>query len=162
MKPIVSKPARIGALTLAISLAATAYAADDQSIPDDTLGLSKTSVYDVPAPEIVVYSDKSVGTVGRRAPRSYPTAPPMIPHTIQDMVPITRESNLCRDCHAQPGLIGARLEPGMPVPVPKSHYVNFKRGQLHQGRHTCTQCHAPQADVKLLVDSMFGHKAARR
>jgi cytochrome c-type protein NapB len=150
----------LGVLLAAMALPAAAV--EDQAIPDDALGLSKTSVYDVPDPAVFEYSTKDVGTVGKRAARSYNSAPPMIPHSIEGMVPITREANACKDCHAQPELIGQKLTQGVPVAVPASHYVDLKAGQLYLGRYNCTQCHAPQANVKLLVESTFDRKAKKR
>ena len=150
-----------GAVLVALGLSLPAMAVQDVAIPDDQLGLSKTSVYDVPDPEVVTYGAQDPGTVGKRAVRSYNTAPPMIPHTTKDMVPITRESNLCKDCHVQPDMIGQKIEPGIPVPAPVSHYVNVKKGDLHMGRYNCTQCHREQAEVKLLVESVFDKKARK-
>jgi nitrate reductase (cytochrome), electron transfer subunit len=140
---------------LASLLSLPASAVQDQSIPDDTLGLSKTSVFDVPDPAVTVYGNAEVGSVGKRSERSYMSAPPMIPHTTKDMVPITRDSNLCKDCHVQPDLIGQKITKGLPVPAPVSHYVNVKEGQLYMGRWNCTQCHREQAKVNLLVKSTF-------
>ena len=140
---------------LASLFSLSAYAVQDQAIPDDSLGLSKTSVFDVPDPEVVVYGNQDAGTVGKRAERSYWTAPPMIPHTTKDMVPITRDTNLCKDCHVQPALIGQKITKGLPVPAPESHYVNVKEGELYMGRWNCTQCHREQAKVKPLVVNTF-------
>ncbi|TCJ16522.1 hypothetical protein EZJ19_04900 [Parasulfuritortus cantonensis] len=151
-----------GALVAAMALSLPAAAVQDQAIPEDDLGLSKASVYDTPEPAAFEYGDKDAGTVGKRAARSYNTAPPMIPHTTKDMVPITRDSNLCKDCHVQPDMIGQKITPGIPVPVPASHYVDVKKGELYMGRWNCIQCHRPQADVKLLVESVFDKKAAHK
>lgn len=140
---------------LASLLSLSAYAVQDQAIPDDAIGLSKTSVYDTPDPAVVEYGNADAGTVGKGAERSYMTAPPMIPHTTKDMVPITRDTNLCKDCHVQPALIGQKIVKGLPVPAPASHYVNVKEGQLYMGRWNCTQCHRPQAKVDVLVKSTF-------
>lgn len=156
------KSTLLGAVLAAMTLALPAAAVQDQAIPDEDLGLSKTSVYDSPAPAPFEYGDKDAGTVGKRVVRSYNTAPPMIPHTTKDMVPITRDFNLCKDCHVQPDLIGTKITAGMPVPAPASHYVDVKKGELYMGRWNCTQCHRPQADVKLLVDSVFDKKVAHK
>ncbi len=127
--------------------------ATDVQIADSQLGLSKTSVEDVPVPDVFTYSTTDPGT-NERAERSYMTAPPMITHSIQDMVPIHQDSNLCKDCHVQPDLIGKPVEKGMPIPAPRSHYV-ANTDDLYMGRWNCIQCHAPQANVKLLVESTF-------
>lgn len=141
-------------MTLASLLSLPAFAVEDQTIPDDSLGLSKTSVYDVPDPTVTKYGGGDPGT-NKRIAKSYNTAPPMIPHTTKDMVPITRESNLCKDCHVQPDLIGQKITKGLPVPAPVSHYVDVKAGQLYMGRWNCTQCHREQAKVNTLVKSTF-------
>lgn len=139
---------------LASLLSLSAFAVQDQSIPDDSLGLSKTSVYDVPDPDVTTYGGGDPGT-NKRAPKSYHTAPPMITHSITDMVPITRESNLCKDCHVQPELLKQRVTKGMPIPAPASHYISVKKGDLHMARWNCVQCHRPQAKVDVLVQSTF-------
>jgi cytochrome c-type protein NapB len=139
---------------LASLLSLPASAVEDQAIPDDSIGLSKTSVYDVPDPAVYKYGGGDPGT-NKRLAKSYYTAPPMIPHSIKDMTPITRSTNLCKDCHVQPEMIGTKLEAGMPVPAPASHYVSVKKGQLYMGRWNCIQCHRPQAKVDVLVQSTF-------
>lgn len=149
-----SKTILLGAALLALLTSLPAAAVSDQSIPDDALGLSKTSVFDVPEPTVVNYKGGDPGT-NKRLARSYNTAPPMIPHTTKDMVPIKQDFNLCKDCHVQPDLIGQKLTAGMPIPAPASHYVDVKKGDLHMGRWNCTQCHRPQANVDVLVKSTF-------
>ena len=146
---------RLFVLLAAMSLSVSAWAVQDAAIPDDDLGLSKTSVFDVPDPAVFEYGSKDPGTVGKRADRSYHTAPPMVPHSIKDMVPIRQDFNLCKDCHVVPDMIGTKITPGVPVPAPVSHYVNVKAGELYMGRWNCTQCHAPQANVKTLVNNTF-------
>jgi cytochrome c-type protein NapB len=141
-------------LSAVLALSLPAFAVQDQAIPDDSLGLSKTSVYDVPDPAVVNYAGGDPGT-NKRAVRSYNSAPPMITHSINDMLPITRDSNLCKDCHVQPDLIGQKITPGMPIPAPASHYVDVKTGHLYMGRWNCVQCHRPQAKVDVLVTSTF-------
>lgn len=155
------KHALIGAILAGLALSVTAAAVSDQPIPDDALGLSKTSVYDDPAPAVVDYSAPDAGS-SKRVPASYHTAPPMISHSVEGMIPITLEANLCRDCHVNPDLVGKRVDKGVPTPAPVSHYVNVKAGELFMGRYNCTQCHAPQANVKVLVDSTFGAKPRRK
>jgi len=139
---------------LASLLSLPAIAVQDQAIPDDAIGLSKTSVYDVPDPIVVNYGGGDVGT-NKRAVKSYNTAPPMITHTVTDMLPITRDSNLCKDCHVQPDLLKQKITKGMPIPAPVSHYANVKKGEMYMGRWNCVQCHRPQANVNVLVQSTF-------
>lgn len=155
MEKSVRKSVLFGAAITAAILSLSASAVQDQSIPDDDLGLSKTSVFDVPSPDVFEYGSADPGTVGKRVERSYNTAPPMVPHSIKDMVPIRQDFNLCKDCHVVPDMIGTKITPGVPVPAPVSHYVNVKAGELYMGRWNCTQCHAPQANVNSLVVNTF-------
>ena len=141
-------------LSAVLALSLPAFAVQDQAIPEDSLGLYNSSVYDVLDPAVVKYGGGDPGT-NKRAVRSYNSAPPMIPHTTKDMLPITRESNLCRDCHVQPDLLGQKITAGVPIPAPASHYVDVKKGELNMGRWNCTQCHRPQAKVDVLVKSTF-------
>ncbi len=141
-------------LSAVLALSLPAFAVEDQAISDDSLGLSKTSVYDDPSPIVVNYGGGDPGT-NKRAVKSYHTAPPMITHTIVDMVPITRDSNLCKDCHVQPDLLKQKIVQGMPIPAPATHYVNVKKGELYMGRWNCVSCHRPQAKVDVLVQSTF-------
>jgi hypothetical protein len=57
---------------LASLLSLSAFAVQDQSIPDDSLGLSKTSVFDVPDPEVTEYGNADVPAAWANAP-SVPT-----------------------------------------------------------------------------------------
>lgn len=155
MEKSVRKAVLLGAAITAAILSLSASAVQDQAIPDDDLGLSKTSVFDVPAPAVFEYGSKDPGTVGKRMARSYNTAPPMIPHTTKDMVPITRDFNLCKDCHVVPDMIGQKITQGVPVPAPVSHYSDVKKGELYMGRWNCTQCHREQANVNALVVNTF-------
>lgn len=139
---------------LASLLSLSAFAVQDQTIPEDSLGLYNSSVYDVLDPAVVTYGGGDVGT-NKRAVKSYYTAPPMITHTITDMLPITRDSNLCKDCHVQPDLLKQKITKGMPIPAPVSHYANVKKGEMYMGRWNCVQCHRPQAKVDVLVQSTF-------
>ncbi len=141
-------------LSAVLALSLPANAVQDQAIPEESLGLYNSSVYDVLDPAVVNYGGGDPGT-NKRAVKSYHTAPPMITHSIVDMVPIRQDFNLCKDCHVQPDLLKQKITVGMPIPAPVSHYANVKKGELYMGRWNCTQCHAPQAKVDVLVQSTF-------
>lgn len=132
-----------------------ACAATNQPIPDDAMGLSKTSVFVDPAPAAFDYPAERPGA-GQTYERSYHTAPPMIPHDISAFIPITREKNLCVGCHVNPAMLGQAVPKGVPTPVSASHYADAKAGTLDGGHHVCTQCHAPQAKVEPLVQNRLG------
>ncbi|MFL5303480.1 MAG: nitrate reductase cytochrome c-type subunit [Anaeromyxobacteraceae bacterium] len=124
-------------------------------VPDHALGLSKTSVFEVPAPPAVKANDAAPGEVPP-PPRPYALAPPRIPHGIGDFLPITAKANACADCHAV-----AEKEKGGATPLPASHYTDYrnapdKRGDKVAGaRWVCTACHVPLTDAKPLVVNAF-------
>jgi len=101
--------------------------------------------------------------------RSFPDAPPSIPHTIEDMYPITENDNECLECHHPDNAVE-----GSDIPVPKTH---FKRPMMGKGgkddlqvwvvkgyaegedmaetRYNCSMCHTPQAEGVRTVKSTF-------
>ena len=170
-------------LTSLLSLAAIitmAYSAD-KAISEESLGLRKTDLYSESktAPAEAKFDAPAPGA-SKRLPRAYDNAPPMIPHSVEGLLPITAKNNACLGCH-MPNVaksMGA-------TPIPPSHFTNFrpntkldkngqiikegkkikntsdikvvvhKQNKLYQGRFNCSQCHAPQANVKPLVKNNF-------
>ena len=87
--------------------------------------------------------------------RSYQNAPPLIPHEISDMLPITRDNNSCLSCHDKSvaSSVGA-------TPIPPTHYFNYRTDkktgdQINDARFNCTQCHVPQSDAKPIIGNSF-------
>jgi len=151
------------------------------TISEESLGLRKTNLYDendvAPAP--VKYTDAAPGT-SKRFDRAFENAPPMIPHSVEGLLPITKNNNQCLGCHMPD------VAPSMgATPIPPSHFRNFrpmtalgpngevlkeghaventsdikmvvrKQEKLYQGRFNCSQCHAPQAEVEPAVKNNF-------
>lgn len=131
--------------------------AADKGVSEAQMGLSRTSVNADGVPDAFEYrqADPYSGGV---LPRAFVGAPPQVPHSVDGLVPITRDSNSCVSCHQQPDRVGKRKVKGQPTPLPKSHYTDVRNNALHMGRYNCTQCHAPQADVKSLVGNTFKGK----
>ncbi|HEX9289280.1 MAG TPA: nitrate reductase cytochrome c-type subunit [Anaeromyxobacteraceae bacterium] len=152
----------IAAVALALSACAGAHptpaapAPAAAPIPDSALGLSKTSVFDAPAPPRVKPNDSAPGELPVLT-RPYAGAPPRVPHDLESFLPITPRSNACADCHSV-----AEKEPGQPTPMPASHYVDLRNAPGQRGdkvagaRWVCTACHAPLTDAKPLVGNAFG------
>ncbi|MCB1877690.1 MAG: nitrate reductase cytochrome c-type subunit [Chromatiales bacterium] len=130
------------------------------AVSDTDMGLSHTSVFDTPDPQAFTYSNAFPGSSGT-LDRSFPQAPPQIPHSVEGLLPIKAHANSCQGCHDQPSRIGMEKMAGLPTPIPASHYTDLRRepdkvtGKVIGARYICTQCHAPQADVKPLVDNKF-------
>jgi len=86
--------------------------------------------------------------------RSFENAPPVIPHNVDDLLPITIDENACLECHLpeEAADMGA-------TSVPASHFYDIRRDtqleDLAGANYHCTQCHAPQANLTDLVENTF-------
>ncbi len=144
-------------------LVVTTMAVAGGSIKAENMGLSRASVFEVPAPHVYHYSDAAPGQ-SKLLPRAYAGAPPQVPHSISDFLPITRDNNMCVACHAQPDLWGRKLDAGTATPIPPSHYTDRRNApdtvtdHLINSRYNCNQCHVPQTDAPALVENTFGKK----
>lgn len=129
----------------------------ERGIPDSKLGLSKTSVFGVPEPEVNLRNESDPGDRSVIA-RSFPGQPPMIPHGNDDFLPITLGENMCLDCHAV-----EVKEEGEPTPIPGSHYVDLRAApQSRQdgvvgARYNCLSCHVSPGENALLVENIFSN-----
>lgn len=129
----------------------------------------------------VTYASAAPGQA-KTIQRSYVNAPPLIPHSVKGLVPITKNNNACLGCH-----LPSVAKSVHATPIPKSHFIDFrpaveivkngklvKKGKivakvnggandvyaehmnkLYPGRYNCTQCHVVQANVKPLVGNNF-------
>lgn len=79
--------------------------------------------------------------------RPYPSSPPVIPHSVDGLLPITAEDNACIGCHDP----GAAADSGA-TPIPESHRPG---GKLDGHRYLCVFCHAPQTKAAPLVENRF-------
>ena len=150
-----------------------------KKIDDKELSYRKSDLLANPTPKGFEYSKAQPGT-SKRFKRAFQDAPPMIPHSVDGLLPITKNNNACLGCHMPEVAksMGA-------TPIPPSHFTNFrpetklqngkvvkdgkvvknttdlkiakfkKLNHLYQGRFNCSQCHAPQANVKPLVANKF-------
>jgi len=87
--------------------------------------------------------------------KSYVTAPPMIPHSIKGMVPVTVKNNMCLSCHLPKNAKALGV-----TPMPKDHFIdNFEGGKhikrVAGSRYFCTTCHAPQANLNPVIENKF-------
>lgn len=126
-------------------------------VKDRDLGLSKASVFEVPAPPAWRAEDSAPGEKTPPPPRLGPQIPPVVPHGIADLLPITREANACVDCHQLAGPKKA----GEPTPLPPSHYVDYRNAPGKVGekvagtRWVCISCHVPRTDAPPAVGSRY-------
>jgi len=130
-------------------------AAAPAPLSDESLGLAKGSVFDVPTPPAVKANDSAPGELPV-LPRAYRIAPPRIPHAVGDFLPITRSQNACLDCHGV-----KEASKGEPTPIPSSHYTDSRHApdragsQVVGARHVCVSCHIARTDAPDLVENRF-------
>ena len=147
-------------------------------INEADLGLRKTDLYqeDDTEPEITSYRTEAQGA-SHKIKRAFQDAPPMIPHSVDGLLPITKDYNACTGCHMPD--VAMYMDP-KPTPIPPSHFMDmrphhkfdgkkFKKAidnyknetdvkkidHLYQGRYNCSQCHAPQSRGNLAVQNTF-------
>ena len=162
----------ISAVAALIFAAGCGAAQKSSVVSESELGYSSHGT-----PPKVEYSKAAPGT-SKRLPRSYENAPPLIPHSIDGLVPITLKNNACLGCH-MPSVaksMGA-------IPMPPTHFKDFfyttkkklikqklyedevaykarltlmaKKEDIAPQRYNCVQCHVPQANAKPLVANTF-------
>jgi len=107
---------------------------------------------------IPLYPETDAGE-STRLERAFPDAPPQIPHSVADMLPITANDNECLNCHHPDNATSAD-----DAPLPKSHFQRAVMGPGEKGnpmawvirsyratkdvpgtRYNCVMCHTPQA-----------------
>ena len=159
--------------------------ANRSKVSERALGLRKSDLYseEDALGNKTDYNRPAPGT-SIRFKRAYKDAPPMIPHSVEGLLPITRENNQCLGCHMPE--VAASVGS---TPIPVTHFTNYrpettlkdgnvlKEGKvmgkdlkntsdiklakaikgdtLYQGRFNCTQCHAPQSKTKTDVANTF-------
>jgi len=92
-------------------------------VTESTLGLRKDDLYTENNKELPVKTDYSRPAPGTstRFERAYVNAPPMIPHSVDGLLPITQNNNQCLGCH-MPEV--AKTMGATPIPV--SHFTNYR------------------------------------
>lgn len=124
------------------------------TISDDELGLRKTTLFNENVtPDSVDYKGAAAGE-SKLIERSYENAPPLISHDVSDLLPITKDNNMCLSCH-EPSI----AEAVNATPMPKTHFYNFKTRKvadtMQETRYNCVACHTPQANVQPIVGNTF-------
>jgi cytochrome c-type protein NapB len=144
---------------LGLMAATTAGIADERSAIDElNMGLSKTSVFDTPTPNVYTYSDAKPGYNDRLA-KAWDELPPQIPHLVEEYLPVLLEDNQCLDCHDKPKYIGRPWNTDRTVkshsPMSRNHYATKELEDVSGARYNCMQCHVPQSNAAPLVDNTY-------
>lgn len=138
-----------------LSIVVATGCAVSQSYNEEELGLRKVDLY---SEKTVVGESTSYSTVAagesKVIQRSFENAPPMIPHDVEGMMDISKESNACVGCH-----LPEVAEAVKATPIPKSHFFDMRTqkvlAEMSQARYNCTACHAPQSANEPLVKNEF-------
>ncbi len=164
---------KITKIALGLFTAATVFmvgCSATQSVSEESLGLRSTSLYsEVDVIPVKTEYIKNAAGESQLIDRAFENAPPMIPHNVEGMLPITINNNACTGCHT-PGV----AESMNATAIPKSHFTNFrpdtslaKNGRITKEgkevtntsdfkvigkpltkvsgtRFNCSQCHVPQ------------------
>ena len=163
-------------LATAAAIFVTGCSIAQKTYSEESLGLRKVDIYkeNTVLPSKTDYTKPAAGA-STKIKRAFQDAPPMIPHDVEGMLPITINNNQCTMCH-EPAVatsMGA-------TPIPKSHFMDFRPkhnydgekftksidnmknevsvkpiSQLAGARFNCSQCHAPQSSGELAVQSNF-------
>ncbi len=134
----------------------------NKKVVDETvLGLRKKSVFkeeDV-KPADIKFNRPAPG-VAPKFERAFVNAPPMIPHSTEGLLPITKNDNKCLGCH-MPDVaksMGA-------TPIPPSHFTNYRPTTLYKNGNLIKdgQKVGPKgdignvSDIKLAVVKKLNH-----
>jgi len=123
---------------------------------DVEIGLRKSELTDDNGVKFqnVTYSQKLPGE-SELFERSFENAPPLVPHSLEDLLPITADNNMCLSCHMPEVAADAKA-----TAIPKSHFTDLRSGKdlgggLAQARFECVACHVEQSNAQPLVKNNF-------
>jgi len=130
----------------------------DGAIDQTKVGLGLDGVFNDPPPSVFEFTTLEPGE-NYLIPTSFSTAPPMVPHTVAEFLPITLETNECMECHDKPKLVGREFVKGKKIGMPRSHYGGFggtgDEDEVSGSRFMCSQCHVPLSDAEPLIGNLF-------
>lgn len=134
---------------------------DDKSEVEDGLDVwfRDADLEAMSSPPVTTYIEAAAGE-STLLERAWTTAPPSIPHTTEDMLPILLDENECVECHHPDNTTSKKDKP-----LPDSHFqrpllgagpegdpmawkvTGYEAGDdLFGARWNCVMCHTPQAE----------------
>ena len=116
---------RISKFALGIATAAAIFVAGcatSNTYTEEEIGLRKTDLYseNTTVADKTMYAKTGAGESGVLQ-RSFENAPPMIPHSVEGMLPVKISNNMCVTCH-MPDVAPALKA----TAVPASHLTNYR------------------------------------
>ncbi|MDH5682828.1 MAG: nitrate reductase cytochrome c-type subunit, partial [Spirochaetota bacterium] len=120
----------ITAYTILLTVTLIIACGDGKGVSDKSLGLRKTSVFDEKGTTTpgAKYSKTGPGQ-SKKIARSFENAPPMIPHSTENFLPITKGNNMCLQCH-----MPAMAKATKATPIPKSHLYDLRKKRDQAGK----------------------------
>ena len=98
-----------------------------KEISEEMLGLRKSTLNDESVkPAEGDFKRASAGS-SDRFERAYVNAPPMIPHDVEGLLPITSKNNQCLGCHMPDAAKGVGA-----TAIPKSHFTNYRPSTVYK------------------------------
>jgi len=93
-----------------------------KGVTEEAMSYRNTNLYkeDGTTPPEVKYDAPPPGAAQRIA-RSYENAPPLIPHSVEGLLPITKQNNACLGCH-----MPDKAKESGATPIPPSHFTDFR------------------------------------
>jgi len=94
-----------------------------KEVTEEALGLRKTDLYAEAGETEGVQADFSRPAPGAstKFERAFVNAPPMIPHSVDGLLPITQSNNQCLGCHMPEVAKSVNA-----TPIPVSHFTNYR------------------------------------
>lgn len=138
-----------------VAVAGLVFLGCQSGYSENEMGLRKTTLFSEGAQiQAFNYQGKAAGE-SVLIERAFENAPPMISHSVEDMLPITKDNNSCTTCH-----LPEVAEAVKATPMPKSHFYNFRakkdlKQQMDENRFNCVICHTTQVDAPPLVVNKF-------
>lgn len=123
---------------------------------EEELGIRKQSLYseEKEKPDHGEYSKTEPGK-SKRIERAFENSPPLIPHDLTGMLPVSETNNSCLNCHMpeHAKALGATA-------LPKSHFFDMEtgkdlKGSLDGNRYPCMECHVPQVNIPETIKNTF-------
>jgi len=128
----------------------------DHESTEEDFGIRKDNLYDEKNVKLEHgdYSQDAPGS-SKKIERTFENSPPLIPHDITGMLPISVEGNLCMGCHMPEEAVRSGA-----TPIPRSHLMKMAKhedlhGHLDHERFNCMECHVPQVEGPIPVENTF-------
>jgi cytochrome c-type protein NapB len=90
-------------------------------VGEEVLGLRKTTLFKEDVKPVASKFDRPAPGTAPKFERAYVNAPPMIPHSVEGLLPITQDNNQCLGCHMPDVAKGVGA-----TPIPPSHFTNYR------------------------------------